>query len=71
MTQWEFTYVDLYIGAGDINRLHAAHRAIQRLGDEGWEPVGHIRFEYDLRRPQNLETVPKQVRQLMFKRPRD
>jgi hypothetical protein len=61
---WEFTYVDLYLGRGDIDAVDGAMRVIAELGKAGWEPVGEIRFDYT---PLGSSRHTS-VRELMFKR---
>jgi hypothetical protein len=63
--EWEFTYVDLWLGVGKTRDLLGERQAeIARLGEEGWEPVGEIAFQH---REANVVTIVN-VRQLMFKR---
>lgn len=62
--QWEFTYINLWLG--DAETIHVAndcHAEIAKLGKEGWEPVGEVRFKF--RMPSGITDV----RHLMFKRP--
>ncbi len=62
--QWEFTYVDLWLGiAQTIYVVDDRHAEIAKLGKEGWEPVGEIPFKF------RLPGGPAEVRHLMFKRP--
>jgi len=64
---WEFTYVDLYMGIGDVSSVHARQREITELGRAGWEPVGEIRFDFT-ERGYSASAPATQARQLMFKR---
>lgn len=65
--QWEFAYVDLWLGHHKtIDSVGERKGEIARLGKEGWEPVGEIRFMF--REPQHGLGGETNVRQLMFKR---
>jgi hypothetical protein len=66
MANWEFEYVDLYLGQNKtIDAVDETQALIARAGMTGWEPVGEVRFEY-VEPGRGGATV---IRQLMFKRP--
>jgi hypothetical protein len=70
MTRWEFRYVDLWLGdSPDLGAVDRAKERIAQLGNEGWEPVGQVRFVYH--RPPAGGQIGRDihVEQLLLKRP--